>query len=258
MALNWIEEGGQVLIQGASRGIGLELVRQSLEQPRAGCVWASCRAPEQATALHELADRNPERLRLLKLDVTDEATMAAAADRLREAGARLQLIVHASGVLHERNRRVLPEKRLEELNLEALTYLFQVNAAGPILATRYLLPLVHPEAPAAVAAISARVGSIGDNRKGGWYGYRASKAALNQFMHTLAIELQRRAPNVTCLTLHPGTTDTDLSRPFQAWVPAEQLFATERTAAQLLAVIDGCPTEESGSFFSWDGQRIPW
>ncbi|ABM61696.1 SDR family oxidoreductase [Halorhodospira halophila] len=258
MALNWIPAGGEVLIQGASRGIGLNGVEQCLAQPHIGRVWASCRNPDQAEALQALAGAHPDRLRLLTLDVTDEATVRAAAAEVQAAEGRLHLVVNAAGLLHDRARRIRPEKRLEDVSPEALAALFQVNAAGPLLVARHFLPRLEHGDPAVFAAISARVGSIGDNRKGGWYAYRGSKAALNQLIRTLAVELRRRAPAVTCVSLHPGTTDTDLSAPFQAWVPAEQLFAPERTVRQLLAVIDDLAPEDSGGFFAWDGQPIPW
>jgi NAD(P)-dependent dehydrogenase (short-subunit alcohol dehydrogenase family) len=109
-----------------------------------------------------------------------------------------------------------------------------------------------------LANLSARVGSIADNRLGGWYGYRAAKTAQNMFTRTLSIELARRAPNVICLALHPGTVDTDLSRPFQASVPADRLFDPPRAARQLLQVIDAASPQESGRFLAWDGSLIPW
>ncbi|MCG5540756.1 MULTISPECIES: SDR family oxidoreductase [unclassified Halorhodospira] len=258
MALNWIPQGGEVLIQGASRGIGLQFVEQCLAQDRIARVWASCRDPARAQALQALAEAHPQRLRLLTLDVTEESTIQDAAAEVAAAQGRLHLVVNAAGLLHDRARRIRPEKRLEAVTPEALSALFQVNAAGPLLVARHFLPRLEHGDPAVFAAISARVGSIGDNRKGGWYAYRGSKAALNQFIRTLAVELERRAPAVTCVSLHPGTTDTDLSAPFQAWVPADQLFPPQRTVRQLLAVIDGLDASDSGGFFAWDGQPIPW
>lgn len=161
-------------------------------------------------------------------------------------------------MLHDGDRGIRPEKRLEDVDPEALTALFQVNAAGPLLVARHFRPLLGHGDPAVFAAISARVGSIRDNGRGGWYAYRGSKAALNQYIRTLAIELRRRAPAVTCAALHPGTTDTDLSAPYQDSVPAEQLFPVARTADQLLQVMAGLGPEDSGGFFAWDGQPIPW
>ncbi|MFP4130220.1 MAG: SDR family oxidoreductase [Halorhodospira sp.] len=258
MPLHWVPDGGEVLIQGASRGIGLECVHQCLAEPHIGRVWASCRHPQGAEALQALARESGGRLHLLTLDVTDELTVSEAAEQVRAAEGRLHLVLNAAGLLHDPERRIHPEKRIEEVTPEGLDALFRVNAAGPLVVARHFLPLFSHGDPAVFAAISARVGSIGDNRKGGWYAYRGSKAALNQFLHTLAVELARRAPAVTCAALHPGTTDTEMSTPFRAWVPEGQLFSPERTVRQLLGVIDGLSPADSGGFFAWDGQRIPW
>lgn len=259
MPLSWLpEHGGEVLIQGASRGIGLALVEQCLATERVDRVWATCREPETAAHLQELAAAQPQRLRLVPLDVTDEPSIRDAAGMVAAQTDRLHLVLNAAGLLHDAERGIRPEKRLEQLDPAAMEALFRVNATGPLLVARHFLRLLSHGDPAVVAAISARVGSIADNRKGGWYGYRMSKAALNQGIRTLAIELGRRAPAVTCAALHPGTTDTDLTAPFQSWVPAEQLFPPERTARQLLGVIDSLRTEDSGGLFSWDGELIAY
>src|SRR3990167_1920766 len=132
------------------------------------------------------------------------------------------------------------------------------NSYAPILLLKHLLPLLRGRHPCTVAALSARVGSIGDNRLGGWYSYRASKAALNQLLHTASIELSRLNPNSCVLRLHPGTTNTALSKPFQANVPAEQLFTPNYSAECLLAQIEQHGPAHTGSFWGWDGQPIPW
>lgn len=258
MALHWMPAGGEVLIQGASRGIGLEFVRQCLAEPRVGRVWATCRNPADAAALQAVAETEGDRLALLALDCTDEASIDQAAARVSDAGGRLHLLMNTAGLLHDHSRGIRPEKRLEDSSLEGLDTLFRVNAAGPLLVARYFLPLLRHGESAVFGALSARVGSIADNGKGGWYAYRGAKAALNQYIRTLAIELERRAPAVTCAALHPGTTDTDLSAPFQSWVPADQLFPPERTVRQLLDVVASLRREDSGGFFAWDGQPIPW
>ncbi|PZO42318.1 MAG: cell-cell signaling protein, partial [Phormidesmis priestleyi] len=129
---------------------------------------------------------------------------------------------------------------------------------GPALLAKHILPLLSHKSPSLFATISAKVGSIGDNHLGGWYGYRASKAALNMFLRTAAIEYSRRSPQTTLVMLHPGTTDTQLSKPFQKAVPPEKLFSTERTVRQLIAVMSALTIADSGEFFSWDGSRLPW
>ena len=247
-----------VLIQGASRGIGLEFVRQCLAAPQVARVVATCRVPAAAAGLQALAEAARGRLHLVTLDVTDEASIAAAAAATRAHVASLHLLVNCAGVLHEASLGLAPEKRLADVNSAALLRSFTVNAVGPLLVARHFERFFAHRDRAVFASISARVGSIGDNRLGGWYAYRASKAAQNMFTRTLAVEWGRSHQNVTCAALHPGTTDTDLSRPFQAGVPAGKLFPVQRTVTQLLDVIDRLRPEDSGQFFGWDGERIPW
>jgi NAD(P)-dependent dehydrogenase (short-subunit alcohol dehydrogenase family) len=251
--------GGNVLIQGASRGLGLEFVRQCLASARVGHVIATCRSPAGAAALASLAAHEvPGRLAVLPLDVSDEASVAAAAQAAAQTVPRLHLIVNCAGVLHDAASNLRPEKRLLDVRADALARAFAVNAIGPLLMARHFEPLLaHPER-AVFASISARVGSIEDNRLGGWYAYRASKAAQNMYTRTLAIEWARSRRNVICVALHPGTTDTDLSRPFQANVPPEKLFTTAHSVGCLLHVIDRLQTTDTGQFFAWDGERIPW
>jgi NAD(P)-dependent dehydrogenase (short-subunit alcohol dehydrogenase family) len=151
-----------------------------------------------------------------------------------------------------------PEKRLADLSADALARAFAVNAIGPLLVARHFEPLLAHGERAVFASLSARVGSIEDNRLGGWYAYRASKAAQNQFTRTLAVEWARSRRNVICVALHPGTTDTDLSRPFQGNVPAGKLFEVDYAVTQLLQVIDRLQPADSGQFLAWNGDRIPW
>jgi NAD(P)-dependent dehydrogenase (short-subunit alcohol dehydrogenase family) len=250
--------GGNVLIQGASRGLGLEFARQCLAEPRVGHVVATCRQPSHAAELAALGQSYPGRLSAVALDVTDENTIASAAAAVRAEIGRLHLVVSCAGVLHDAERGIAPEKRLADLRLASLMYAYAVNAVGPLLVARHFEPLLaHPER-AVFASISARVGSIGDNRLGGWYAYRGSKAAQNMHTRTLAVEWARSRRNVICVALHPGTTDTDLSKPFQANVPADRLFSVDRTVRQLLQVIDRLQPADSGSFLAWDGSHIPW
>jgi NAD(P)-dependent dehydrogenase (short-subunit alcohol dehydrogenase family) len=249
--------GFNTLIQGSSRGIGLEFVRQLLQQVAPGRVFAACRSPEAAAPLVALA-ANDARLRLVRLDVANEESIRAAAATVAAEVSRLHLVVNCAGLLHDHKGGVSPEKRLADVRPEALAASFAVNAAGPLLVARHFEPLLAHSERAVFASISARVGSIGDNRLGGWYAYRASKAAQNMFTRTLAIEWARSRRNVICVALHPGTTDTELSRPFQANVPPGKLFSTDRTVRQLLAVIERLTPADSGHFLAWDGTEIPW
>jgi NAD(P)-dependent dehydrogenase (short-subunit alcohol dehydrogenase family) len=187
------------------------------------------------------------------IDLTDQDSIAAAAERLKVHAPFARIII-AAGLLH--GEGVAPERSLRELDADRLARSFAVNAIGPALCARYFLPLLATDGR--FAALSARVGSISDNQMGGWYGYRASKAALNQFIRTAAIELARSRPQAVCVTLHPGTVDTAMSRPFQRGVPAERLFSPERSAECLLAVLDGLRPQDSGNCFDWTGEPVPF
>ncbi|QIK78832.1 SDR family NAD(P)-dependent oxidoreductase [Sphingomonas piscis] len=187
------------------------------------------------------------------VDIEAEASIAAAAARVAEQGSLTRIIV-AAGLLH--NEGLSPERSLKDLQQDRLAKLFAVNAIGPILVAKHFVPLLARDAPSLFAALSARVGSIGDNRVGGWYGYRASKAALNMFIRTLAIEVARTRPLAVCAGLHPGTVDTALSKPFQRGVAAGKLFTPAQSAGYLLDVMDGLTPTQSGRCFAWDGQEI--
>jgi NAD(P)-dependent dehydrogenase (short-subunit alcohol dehydrogenase family) len=249
--------GSKVLVQGASGGIGLEFARQLAADPSVDRLFASHRPGRCSSELARIASDH-SKVRLLELDVTEESSIASAARGVRQSDSSLDLLVNCSGLLHDANRELAPEKRLAEVASESLLRSFAVNAAGPLLMAKHFEGLLNRTGKAVFASISARVGSIGDNRLGGWYAYRGSKAALNMFTRTLAIEWARSRKNLICVSLHPGTTDTDLSRPYQANVPPGKLFSPERTVNQLLAVLDSVTVDDSGRFLAWDGSEIPW
>lgn len=251
-----LNEPAEVLVCGASRGIGLALCTQLLARSEVGRVWAVARQASQSPGLAALAEQYGPRLQRLDVDACDEHALAALASQVRAATPHLHLVLCTLGILQE--GAAVAEKGLAQLNLEGLQATFQVNAFAPILLLKHLLPLLRGRHPCTFAALSARVGSISDNRLGGWYSYRASKAALNQLLHTASIELRRLNPASCVLALHPGTTDTQLSKPFQAHVPAHQLFTPAFAAEQLLAVLERQGPEQSGSFWAWDGEPVPW
>jgi NAD(P)-dependent dehydrogenase (short-subunit alcohol dehydrogenase family) len=167
----------------------------------------------------------------------------------------VRLVIVATGMLH--GDGVRPEKHWGALKGETLAQLFAVNSIGPALVAKHFLPLLPRAGRSVFAAISARVGSIEDNRLGGWHAYRASKAALNMLLRNFAIELARRAPEAVCIGLHPGTVDTPLSEPFQGNVAPGKLFSPSESAAHLLRVIDRVGTADSGRVFAWDGSPVP-
>ena len=186
------------------------------------------------------------------IDLTDEASVAAAAESLGVASPTL--LVVATGVLHEGGRG--PERATRELDPAWMARNFAVNAIGPALVAKHFLPRMPKSGRFVFAVLSARIGSIADNSMGGWHGYRASKAALNQLIRTIAIEDKRRNSSGIVVGLHPGTVDTALSQPFQGNVQPGRLFTTDRAAMQLLDVIDGLRAPDSGKLFAWDGAEI--
>lgn len=242
------------MVQGASRGLGLELSCQLLD--RYDRVVATCRRPQDATELRDLARVAGDRMRVVTLDVEDEASVARAAEAVRAETDRLHLLLNVAGLLHD--GPLGPEKRLDDVQPEHLARVFAVNAFGPLLVAKHFGSLLTHGERAVLANLSARVGSIGDNRLGGWYAYRASKAAQNMFTRNVAIELGRRSKALVVLALHPGTVDTQLSAPFSRRVPEGKLFPVSRAARQLLDIVDGATPGDSGSFFAWDGQPIEW
>jgi NAD(P)-dependent dehydrogenase (short-subunit alcohol dehydrogenase family) len=186
-------------------------------------------------------------------DLTDEASIAAAA-AVNAKGPAPTLVIVATGILHEGEHG--PEKAMQDLDPAWLARVFAVNTIGPALVAKHVLPLMPRTGRTVFAVLSARIGSIADNRLGGWYGYRASKAALNMMVRTLAIEEKRRNDRAIVVALHPGTVDTDLSRPFQGNVTPGTLLTPSRAAVQLLDVIDGLKVTDSGRHFAWDGTEI--
>ena len=264
------------LVQGASRGIGLEMVRQLLERPDAsmpgrrgaagGRVVATCRDPASATALAELRARYPARLSVLPLDVTDVPSIEAAAAAVAASHGRVDVILNVAAVLHVEGE-MKPETSLARLDEAAALRAYRVNALGPTLVAKHFAGLLTEAsrlaveaggAPAAVANLSARVSSVGDNRLGGWHSYRASKTALNQLTKNCAIEFARKKHPVTFLLLHPGTVETDLSAPFRRNVPEGKLFKVNFSAERLLGIVGDKTQADTGKFFAWDGEEIQW
>ncbi|CAN1810218.1 Uncharacterized oxidoreductase C663.09c [Linum perenne] len=256
--------GGVSMVQGASRGIGLEFVKQLLERNDNGKVVATCRKPNGSTGLLELKDKYAERLTVLPLDLTVESTIKESAESITRQFGSLDLLINASGILSIPNV-LQPETTLSKLDKSSLMLAYEVNAVGPILVIKHMWPLLKAGGGrnsgkdfAVVASLSARVGSIGDNKLGGWHSYRSSKSALNQLSKTASVEFARKKDPIISIVVHPGTVDTDLSRPFQKNLPKDKLFTKEFSAKKLLGIIDNTKVTDNGKFFAWDGQEIPW
>jgi NAD(P)-dependent dehydrogenase (short-subunit alcohol dehydrogenase family) len=225
--------GYRAVVIGASGAIGAALVARLLADPTCGQVLGLHRRSEPA------------------IDFNSDGSVAEAAAAVAGRGP-FHLVINAAGLLH--TAQFMPEKKLTDLNEAQLLATLRANTVGPALVLRHFTPLLDAQR-GVLAMLSAKVGSIEDNRLGGWYSYRASKAALNMLIKTAAIELQRKQPQAVLVALHPGTVRSALSQPFrgdQIGRPAEQ------AAAELLAVIDGLTPADTGRFIAYDGAALPW
>lgn len=243
-----LPEGYRAIVFGASGGIGAALCDQLAADPRCGALYCASRTPHR-----------PGPGVALSYDLTTPETIGAAL-QAADDGQGLHLVLVATGILSTQAGDG-PERSWRTLNRDVMAELFEVNTILPSLIAAEALGLLSDTSKRSgvktqFAALSARVGSISDNRLGGWYSYRASKAGLNQILRTLSIELARKAPEAVCVGLHPGTVDTGLSRPFQRGVPAGQLFTPARSAQQLLSVLNGLTPADSGRVFDWAGEEV--
>ncbi len=227
-------ESSAVII-GARGGIGVALV-DALEQDKNYA---------QVLRLHRESDQ--------PLDILDEASIAAAAASLAATHPPISLVIVATGLLHSDQKG--PEKSLRELEPDWMIENFRINAVGPALVAKHFLPIMAKQGPICFAALSARVGSISENRLGGWHSYRASKSALNMLIRNIAIEWQRKNPQSVVVGLHPGTVETALSAPFKG-NPAHERFSPTRAAGHMLSVLHGLKPEQSGQIFAYDGSLV--
>jgi len=190
------------------------------------------------------------------LDLEDDNSFVSFENQISLFDQPIRLVINTSGFLH--SDTIKPEKRLSHINRSNIIKNFSVNSIAPILIAKSIEKFIRPEVPFSYASLSARVGSIGDNRLGGWYSYRASKAAQNQFLKTLSLEWKRKFPNSIVSLLHPGTCDTKLSKPFQSAVPKDKLFTPKQSAEYLISIISNQRPSDSGKFIAWDSSVIPW
>jgi NAD(P)-dependent dehydrogenase (short-subunit alcohol dehydrogenase family) len=246
------DPGLRALVFGAGGALGGEFVRQLAAHPRVAQVYAAARRPQDLPDFGAPAGR----VAPLRFELEDEPSIAAAVAAAAADGP-LDLVLVATGVLHD-GARLQPEKSWRSLTPDALAQAFAVNATGPALIAKHALERLATGRRAVFAALSARVGSIEDNRLGGWHAYRASKAALHMLVRGFAIELARRNPTALCVALHPGTVDSRLSKPFQSGVPSGRLFTPAQSAQALLGVIDRLGSADSGRAFAWDGKPLPF
>nr|WP_308256064.1 SDR family NAD(P)-dependent oxidoreductase [Geminocystis sp. GBBB08] len=245
-----------ILIIGASQGIGNGFVQKLINQSDTGHIFATYRTENTAENLFSLKNLYPHKLTTITVDVTHENEIQQAVTIIKSHVNKLHLVINCVGILHE--GELQPEKSLKHLNTDNLWRYFQVNTIPTGIWGKHLQPLFKHSESSIFAIISAKVGSIEDNKLGGWYGYRTSKAALNMLIKNMAIEYSRVSKNTIVIALHPGTTNTKLSTPFQKNVLPEKLFSVNRCTQQLLSVINNVTINDNGKFFSWDGSNLPW
>lgn len=251
------------LIQGASRGIGLQMCRYLLSK-RAKVV-ATCRDPTNASDLSRLQNQHGDLLSVFQLDVQDETQIKEVSDKVGDK--KLDLLINCAGILHPSGKG---ETSLREVTLEEVSSTLKTNAIGPLIMAKHFGANLSKrnrteksdggaksaEAAGILVNMSARVGSISDNVLGGWYSYRMSKAALNMATKNLSIELGRK--HVICVSLHPGTVNTDLSSRYLKNADLAKIFTPEFSVDCLMNIINGLEMKDNGKFFAWDGKEIPW
>ncbi|XP_066935491.1 1-hydroxy-2-glutathionyl-2-methyl-3-butene dehydrogenase-like [Clytia hemisphaerica] len=263
-----------IFVQGASRGLGFTFVQSFLKNPQ-NMVFASARTLDKAggsgISLVDLKKSYPDNLQLIEMDVTKEENVASAAAEVKEKAGRLELLINCSAILHPTGRG---ETKLADIKPEYLHEIFAVNTISPLIMAKHFAKILQKgngsigsdefqnskelNHAAVIANLSARIGSIDGNKLGGWYSYRMSKTALNMGNKTLAIELARGKNRVATINLHPGTVNTDLTRPYHRGIPKDKLFTPEYSVEMLLKVIQSASMKNTGSFFAYDGTEIEW
>ncbi len=237
-----------VLVVGGSGGIGSEVIALMLQDPHVASVFATYRGEEPAI--------QDEKLQWYRLDCTNEHQFYELSLSLASQTQTLDWVINCVGVLHKEG--VKPEKNISEVNSVDFLEIMSVNALATLLLAKYMQPLLRISRQPRFVAISARVGSISDNRLGGWYSYRCSKAALNMAVKNLSIEWQRIMPNVAVVAFHPGTTNTALSAPFQARVAPDKLFDPQYVAQNIRALLYRLTPADNGHFIAYDQKPVPW
>lgn len=279
--LNSFRSSSLVIVQGASRGIGLGIVRHLLQNTPAIVVGTS-RNPESSSLAELASDQNYNgRLFLFPMDIANPSSIESSISRIRSEildlnpSLRFKCLLNASGILHKKfepnSGEEMPERTYKHLDADFMMFNFAINAIGPMLVMKECSKLIDMHyspsgdekseisSPIILASLSARVGSITDNQLGGWYSYRMSKAALNMGIKTFSRELkQKYRGSAISVALHPGTVETDLFSPFKKGVKPENLFSKNLAASQLIHVISSLQAEDNGKFFSYDRSEIPW
>jgi NAD(P)-dependent dehydrogenase (short-subunit alcohol dehydrogenase family) len=240
----------QTLIIGANSEIAKAITIELKKSLTTGLILVS-RNTEQESNLQD------EQIKSITVDDYQETQINKVITEIKYFDhAPITQVIICNGILH--SKTIKPEKRIEDFQVEAFNKVMSSNALTPMLWIQKLIPILTGKSPCKIVVFSARVGSISDNRLGGWYSYRASKSALNMMLKTTAIELARRDKHIKLVAFHPGTTDTPLSKPFQRNVPANKLFTCEFVAKQLLSIIEQVNFDQQASYLDWQGKTISW
>jgi len=245
LKLDSLGDGLQVAVIGASGAIGAAMVTLLASSDQVERIYACSRSSAVPAA---------DNIVCLPVDLLDDQSIARAAEQITEP---LDMVLVTTGILHE-GENLKPEKSIRDFHPDHFARVFAVNITGPSMVAHYFLPKMARNRKNVFAVLTGRVGSIEDNQMGGWYAYRASKAAMNMIIKNLAIETARRNKSSVVVALHPGTVASNLSQPFQAGVPEGQLFTPAYAAEHLLATVDRLTPSDSGYLFAWDGEKIPF
>ena len=243
-----------ILVIGAGHGIGFGIVNQLINTLNDVKIFATYNNAQKATPLLKLSEENFN-LNSFQINPLEEGEHLKLKETIGRFTTEIDLIINCVGFLHD--DKSLPEKSLKDIDSDKILEDFKINTIPTLLVAKCYESMLSNDRDSVLTTLSAKVGSIEDNRMGGWYGYRMSKAALNMACKNIAIELKRKKKNCSVIALHPGTTDTDLSRPFTSR-SNYKLHTIEETAENILYVLDGLESSSSGSFLSWNGEELPW
>ena len=232
-----------IAIIGSSGAIGNAFVEHYLKDNAVEKIFSFSRSVNSHTS---------KKIYSFDIDIESQESIEKAASYLE--GCYLDRVIIASGVLHTESFQ--PEKSIKDLNYETLSKVYSVNTIGPALVGKYFLPLLNKKNKSVMAFLSARVGSISDNKVGGWYSYRSSKSALNQIVKNFSIEMKRSNPNAVILALQPGTVESKFSEPFKKHISKDKLFSPDFSVDMMSKVIESANSSSSGNLIAWDGEVI--
>lgn len=243
-------------IFGATQGIGLAITSQLLDKGHR--VYASYRGTSNLEGLAKLAKKHPEQLIILPLEIDNEDHYKEFFSTVSESTSNLDYCINCIGMLSKNT--IQPERKIEDMELATLLHVFMVNTSPTLMIAKYAKPLMRSSETPVFCTLSAKVGSIGDNKMGGWHSYRISKAALNMALKNISLEFGRINKKSISIAIHPGTTNTALSEPFlETAAKRYKIHSSHESGKNILSVIETCnPAESNGEFYSWDGTKLPW